>query len=65
MVLERTAGGSDVKEVHRDLAALALTTAHGIVSTLAYMDALGADLGQRVDGMLDADVATRRATTVG
>ena len=67
MVLERRlAGGSDVKEVHRDLAALALATAHGIVSTLAYMDALGADLGRRVDGMLDAGCASLRAaaTTV-
>ena len=55
MVLERRlAGDGGVEDRHRNLAASALATAHGIVATLARMDALGADLGPRVDGMVEA-----------
>jgi len=55
MVIERRlAGKAPVSESHRDLAAVALATAHGIVSTLAGMDALGADMDARADGMVES-----------
>jgi len=65
MVLERRiAGDGMVADPHRDLAAATLASAHGIVATLARMDALGADLGPRIQGMVDATCdALRRAAT--
>lgn len=66
MVLERRlAGDGEVKPAHRDLAALTLATAHGIVSTLAGMDALGADLGERLDGMVEAACGALRGAAAG
>lgn len=66
MVLERRlADDREVTEADRDLAALALATAHGIVATLAGMDALGADLGARLDGMVEAACASLRAAAGG
>ena len=62
LVIERRiAGPHDVTDAHRDLAGAALATAHGIVATLAGMDALGADLGPRADGMVESACGMLRA----
>ncbi len=66
-VLEhRLAGGPDrVRPAHRDLAALSLATAHGIVATLAGMAALGADLRPQAPGLVEAACAALRHQAAG
>lgn len=61
-VLERRLGGdAPPTAAVRDLATVALATAHGLVSTLAGMHALGDDMDHRVPGLVDTACGMLRA----